>query len=112
MLKNKYGNEQVFVIPYMLTTDIPDLFTAGNISNKNLRTFEGKGHFVFRCDAEYNNSVQQIIPYIAVLSADSCKHYLCAKIWLYGVRMGRIRRIRNGNDTQLFRGTEILSNQI
>lgn len=80
MLKNKYGNEQVFVIPYMLTTDIPDLFTAGNISNNNLCTFEGKGHFVFRCDAEYNNSVQQIIPYIAVLSDDLKRIYVSERI--------------------------------
>lgn len=80
MLKNKYGNEQVFVISYMLTTDVPDLFTVGNISNKNLHIFEGKGHYVFRCDAEYNNSVQQIIPYIVILSEDLKRIYVSERI--------------------------------
>lgn len=79
-LRDKYGDEQVFVVPYTMTTDIPDLFTAKRITARDLNSIEVKGKYILRYDAEYNNEFQQIIPYIIVTSEDLKRIYVSERI--------------------------------
>lgn len=75
-LKGKYKGEQVYVIPAMDATRIPDKFTVGGNRFLNLQ----HGRFVFRYDAEYENAFQQIIPYILVFNKDRNKVYVTRRI--------------------------------
>ena len=61
-LKKKYGDEQVYVVPSADMENIPDKYN-GTVDVK-LNTTNGR--FIPRYDAEYDNSFQQIIPYIIV----------------------------------------------
>lgn len=74
-LKNKYQSEQVYVVPSMSLKDVADKFQPG-VAKTNFRN----GKFVFRYDAEYNNALQQIIPYILVLNHDKTKVYVTKRI--------------------------------
>ena len=74
-LKDKYQSEQVYVVPSMDLRDVEDKFQPG-VAKTNFRN----GKFVFRYDAEYNNALQQIIPYILVLNTDNTKVYVTKRI--------------------------------
>lgn len=68
-LKEKYKNEEVYVLPYKCVSSIPDGFTKS--SDKNIFTkFDTLGIYTFRYDAEYNNSMIQIIPYCIIRKND------------------------------------------
>lgn len=68
-LKTQYGEEQVFVVPYNYTINIPNGFNVLDTRAKDLiRSYESTGIFMKRYDAEYNTSVQQIIPYTLIFS--------------------------------------------
>lgn len=76
-LKEKYGSEQVYVIPFQKLNTIPDKFskpyslTAGDIAN---------GRFILRSDAEYNKAMIQLIPYILVTNKAHDKLYVLKRI--------------------------------
>lgn len=71
-LKEKYGSEEVFVVPYSSTEQIPDLFHRIREKELNtlLDTLYGKGKFILRADAEENMAFQQIIPYAVLQGRD------------------------------------------
>lgn len=75
----KYPTEQVFVVPYDNAKHIPDKFTKA-ASNTKLSTWSNKGKFVLRSDAEYNKSIQQLIPYILIKNVDNTKLYVTRRI--------------------------------
>lgn len=79
-LKDKYGDEKVFIVPYSLTTKINDLFNPGFENKRLAETFEHHGNFIFRYDAEYNESFQQIIPYIIIVNKNADKIYVSERI--------------------------------
>ena len=67
-LQKKYGAEQVFVLPYTETAEIPDGYTPIKSIIKELDM--SKGSFVLRCDAEGNPALQQIIPCAVIRDMD------------------------------------------
>lgn len=74
---NKYGNEEVFVVPYHNTTHIENGFTKVD-SEKNIWSkFDKLGKYIYRDVVEGKAETQQIIPYIIIRSADN--RYLVAK---------------------------------
>lgn len=80
LLKNKYGKEKVFIVPYHNTINIPDGFT--NIKHdKNIWSkFDSVGKYVYRYDAEGDKTMQQIIPYIIILNKDKNKIFTTKRI--------------------------------
>lgn len=72
-LIKKYGNEQVFVVPFSSTKNIPDKFS---IFENNLLDFKS-GRYVHRYCAEGNVSMQQIIPCVVICDEDN--NYLITK---------------------------------
>lgn len=76
-LKEKYGTEQVFVVPYKEVMDVPDLFSEVEPDNLD---WAKNGIFVFRYDAEYNPLFQQIIPYVVLTDSKKEKFYISKRI--------------------------------
>lgn len=76
-LREKYGTEQVYVIPFNKASMVPDSFSAPCClpSVKKL-----DGEFILRSDAEYNMVFIQIIPYILVLNQTYDKIYVMRRI--------------------------------
>lgn len=64
-LREKYGDEQVLVLPYTQCENIPDHYTAVK-NGKFVGKVNRMGRFVLRAEAEGNVSVLQIIPYAVV----------------------------------------------
>ena len=79
-LVKKYGDEQVFVVPYNKTKRIPDKFTPAENLKIPTSRWESDGTFVFRYDAEYNATLQQLIPYIVVVNAKNDSVYVTERI--------------------------------
>lgn len=73
ILREKYGTERVFVVPFSLTNIIPDDFTAWDPKTSS-KTIYGSilpyGKFILRADAEEDITFQQIIPYVLVKTKD------------------------------------------
>lgn len=75
--QSKYGNEEVFVVPFQNTTHIENGFTRIK-SEKNIWSkFDKLGKYIYRDVAEGRPEVQQIIPYIIIRSTEG--RYLVAK---------------------------------
>ena len=75
-LREKYGNEQVYVVPYADTIDIPDGFHPEKV---NLARLEKGGKFIYRYDAEYNEAFCQLIPYIVLINKGRDKIYVARR---------------------------------
>lgn len=75
--QSKYGNEEVFVVPYQNTLHIENGFTRIK-SEKNIWSkFDKLGKYIYRDVAEGRPEVQQLIPYILIRSVEG--KYLVAK---------------------------------
>lgn len=72
-LIKKYGNEQVFVVPFSSTQKIPDKFSILEDNLLDMRS----GRYIHRYCAEGNASMQQIIPCIVIY--DENNNYLTTK---------------------------------
>lgn len=79
-LKNKYGNEKVFVIPYNRIEHIPDKFTYCKHDNSIWTKYDSIGTYVNRWEAEYEPSLQQIIPYFFITNEDNSKIFVAKRI--------------------------------
>lgn len=79
-LEAKYGNEQVFVVPFAETAHIGDKFTKTNADMSALTQWDSKGKFVLRSDAEYNPAFQQLIPYVLITDVTGTKFYVSRRI--------------------------------
>jgi predicted NUDIX family phosphoesterase len=79
-LEAKYGDEQVFVVPLAETLNISDKFTHTKVLLTDLRRWDAKGKYVLRSDAEYNPSLQQLIPYVVILDVTGTKFYVSRRI--------------------------------
>lgn len=73
-LQKKYGTEQVYIIPLAYATSVSDKFAPGKPQNVY------GGSFVLRSDAEYNEALIQIIPYILVVNKAHDKMYVTKRI--------------------------------
>jgi predicted NUDIX family phosphoesterase len=78
-LKEKYKDEEVFVVPFMSLSGVKNGFTfSDENSHKIYGQFDNAGKYVPRYLAEMDPSMQQIIPYILVYNPENDK-YLVAK---------------------------------
>lgn len=72
-LREKYGTEKVFIVPFSHTNIIPDDFTPWDPEH-SARDIYGSvlpyGKFIMRADAEEDITFQQIIPYVLVKTTD------------------------------------------
>lgn len=78
LLKQKYKDEQVFVVPTPLVQDIPDLFNRSEIKDV-FNHYDNLGKFIFRYDAEGNGTVQQIIPYVLIYNTETDKYFVSVR---------------------------------
>ena len=89
-LSQKYGNEQVFVIPTYKMNHIEDKFTmlnkfqSGRIANiallNSLNKYDKIGLYLERYKAEYDNAFIQPIPFSIITTATQHKYYVCERI--------------------------------
>lgn len=77
-LKEKYGNEQVFVIPFAEVSNIGDKFTSLPHDQNIWEKFDNVGKYAFRYDVEGEPALQQLIPYVLIQNPVT-KKYLVAK---------------------------------
>lgn len=71
-----YGDEEVYVVPYQNTTDIPHGFTLKK--EKNIWSkYDNIGKYLYRDVVEKKPELQQIIPYILIRNTEG--EYLVAK---------------------------------
>lgn len=79
-LKEKYGEEKVFVVPFEKLEFIKDGFTEVEHNSEIWGMFDNLGKFVYRYDAEGESAMQQIIPYILILNEDGTKVFATKRI--------------------------------
>lgn len=79
-LKEKYGDERVFVVPVQTISHINDKFQHEKHTNDIWSRYDGLGKYVLRYEAEYEPSMQQIIPYFFVLNEDKSKILVAKRI--------------------------------
>lgn len=76
MQKDLYDNEEVFVIPYSYTENIPNGFTFNTKDKKTIWSkYDSIGKYIPRNVAEGNKEAQQLIPYICIQS-DTLKYFV------------------------------------
>lgn len=78
MLKEKYGDEQVLVLPYTACEDIPDHYHPLGKSTIVKRAND-QGKFILRADAEGNVSMLQIIPYALIRDTEG-RYFISKRI--------------------------------
>lgn len=77
-LKEQYADEQVYVVPFDSVTNIKDGFTPMADNGSIWGKFDGMGRYIYRYDAEYDPSFQQIIPY-AIVQHEKTGDYLISE---------------------------------
>lgn len=66
-LKEKYQDEQVFVVPFSIVAGLQDKFTRVQHSQDIWTKYDTVGKYIFRYDAEGEPAFQQLIPYVLVV---------------------------------------------
>lgn len=79
-LKKKYGEERVFVVPIQAVQHIEDKFQYDKNSKNIWSRYDNLGKYVLRYEAEYEPSMQQIIPYFFVLNEDMSKIFVAKRL--------------------------------
>lgn len=79
-LKDKYGEEKIFVVPYSKLEFIPDGFTPLKHDVRIWSQFDSMGEYIYRYDAEGQPYMQQIIPYILILDESNEKIFTTKRI--------------------------------
>lgn len=75
--RSKYGDEEVYVIPYHNTLHIPNGFSRVEKEYNIWTKFDNIGKYIYRDEVEGKPELQQIIPYILIRSVEG--KYLVAK---------------------------------
>lgn len=79
-LKEKYKNEQIFVVPHTLLSGLDsNKFTKAEHTPDIWSKYDTVGRYIFRYDAEGDASLQQIIPYIIVYNPDNKKYMVSVR---------------------------------
>ena len=78
VLEHKYGKEQVLVTPFISTYTVPDKYSP--FSKETIASLYDNWRFMLRCDAEYNMSVTQIIPYVLVIQENRSSVYVTERM--------------------------------
>lgn len=79
-LKEKYGQEKVFVVKHSDTTKYNNGFTSEKHSDKIWGKFDSKGHYAYRYDVEGEPVFQQIIPYIVISNESKNRFFVAERI--------------------------------
>lgn len=79
-LKEKYGNEKVFVLPISKVEGIPDKFCYSKHDNNIWKKYDNQGIYINRWEAEGDSNFQQIIPYFFVTNEDGTKVFIAKRI--------------------------------
>lgn len=79
-LKEKYKDEQVFVVPAGVLSHLEDGFTKEKHSKDIYSKFDRLGKYIYRYDAEGNPTFQQIIPYVILFNPNTGKYYTYKRI--------------------------------
>ena len=81
-LIKKYPYEKVYVIPFEQTKSIKDRFNpfTAKYTYNNFNRMFSNGLFVPRYDAEYNDTMSQLIPYVVVFNKNKNKIYISYRI--------------------------------
>lgn len=79
-LKNKYKDEEVFVILTDSISNIKDGFSKEKHDNSIFRRYREEGKFIKRYDAEEDCTFQQIIPYVLIANEDESKYFITQRI--------------------------------
>ena len=79
-LKEKYGDEKIFVLPVSKVEGIPDKFTHCKHDDKIWKKYDNQGIYINRWEAEGDSSFQQIIPYFFVTNEDASKVFIAKRI--------------------------------
>ena len=80
-LEAKYGDEEVFAVPYQHTQDIPDGFQKFKGKAQDaIRKLMVRGKFLLRVAVEEDMSFQQIIPYVLICNDDASKFFVTRRI--------------------------------
>lgn len=80
LLKEKYKDEKVFIVPIQAVQHIDDKFTYSKHDNAIWQKYDNLGRYVFRYEAEGEPSMQQIIPYFMVFNEDESKVFVAKRI--------------------------------
>ena len=76
-LEAKYGDEEVFAVPYQHTQDIQDGFRKiKGKAQDTIRKLMSRGKFLLRAAVEEDMSFQQIIPYVLICNDDASKFFV------------------------------------
>lgn len=79
-LKEKYGQEKVFIVPIQSIQHIDDKFTFNKHDPKIWSKYDILGKYVYRYEAEGQPVFQQIIPYLIIFNEDQSKMYVSKRI--------------------------------
>ena len=79
-LKEKYGDEKVFVITPDVVSGIPDKFTKQRHDANIWSKYDNIGKYIPRWQAEYNYAFQQLIPYFLVCNQDETKYFVSKRL--------------------------------
>lgn len=74
-LKNRFGDEQVFVVPATVFSHISDGFTLSNPKGSAHEQYDSVGRFIYRYEAESNPAFLQLIPYVIIYDPKKEKYY-------------------------------------
>ena len=80
ILKEKYKDEKVYVVPYNEILYIGDKFTPAKYDPIDFKIFDNIGTFMYRYEVEGNMEVQQLIPYVIVFNKDKSKIFTTKRI--------------------------------
>lgn len=79
-LKEKYGDEKVFVVPVSVVQHINDKFEYSKHDAAIWKKYDSLGTYVPRHEAEFEPAMQQIIPYFIIFNEDETKLYLSRRL--------------------------------
>lgn len=80
ILKEKYKDEKVYVVPYNEILYISDKFSPAKYDPTTFKIFDNIGTFMYRYEVEGNVEVQQLIPYVIVFNKDKSKIFITKRI--------------------------------
>lgn len=76
MQKERFGEEQVFVVPTNVFSHINDGFTVSGKKKETHDEYDSLGRFIYRYEAEGSSSFLQLIPYVIIYKPETSKYYV------------------------------------
>lgn len=80
LLKEKYGDEKVFVLPITKIEGMPDKFNHVKNDKDIWTKYDNQGLYINRWEAEGDSNFQQLIPYFFVVNENYTKVFVAKRI--------------------------------